>query len=486
MVIGNPPYDVLAEKEREEDLSDFLGYIKSNNDLNPAQGKKIDLYRLIVARSCSIARSGAELGFIVPMSLLADQQTVNLRKYLVKNFSISSIDAFPQKDDPSKRVFPEAKLPTCVVIFRNSSHGHSKKSFPVIVHPGRLLSEITGSYDCDEDLAEMLDRDSFPIPLLSSNLAASIVKKLYSSSPRICLMGNLIQTYQGEINETNLASLLSTNPSVGPKVTRGGNVQRYEFISEARQGIDKYINVQNYELQIKGEKAVHTKLHRIGYQRNAALDSWRRLIFTVLPTPSYCFDSVSYFLINGTKEYALLSMLNSELYEWRFRLTSSNNHVSTKEIASLPAIQFVFTTPAPERARLGAELRQLYADGKHAEILAQVDACLPKDEAGNFIAEQEQSDVVHDLLAFLAERMLEMNKQKQNGDQRLPGLAGELPGSQGGGPHAQDQSCRATTSTIMRASWRCSRRTERSWLSIRRAGSLRKHCGPSSRVRWAS
>ena len=41
-------------------------------------------------------------------------------------------------------------------------------------------------------------------------------------------------------------------------------------------------------------------------------------------------------------------------------------------------------------------------------------ACLPKDEAGNFIAEQEKSDVVHDLLAFLAEKMLEMNKQKQH------------------------------------------------------------------------
>jgi hypothetical protein len=58
-------------------------------------------------------------------------------------------------------------------------------------------------------------------------------------------------------------------------------------------------------------------------------------------------------------------------------------------------------------------MQQLYADDKHADILAQVEACLPKDEAGNFIAEQEKLDVVHDLLAFLAERMLEMNKQKQ-------------------------------------------------------------------------
>ena len=52
-----------------------------------------------------------------------------------------------------------------------------------------------------------------------------------------------------------------------------------------------------------------------------------------------------------------------------------------------------------------------------------MEACLPKDEAGNFIAEQEQSDVMHDLLAFLAERMLEMNKQKQ---QEIKGFLGWL------------------------------------------------------------
>jgi uncharacterized protein YaaN involved in tellurite resistance len=80
-------------------------------------------------------------------------------------------------------------------------------------------------------------------------------------------------------------------------------------------------------------------------------------------------------------------------------------------------------TPAPESSHLGAELQQLYADDKHAEIGPLVEACLPKDEAGNFIASQEKSDVVHDLLAFLAEKMLEMNKQKQ---QEIKGFLGWL------------------------------------------------------------
>jgi hypothetical protein len=46
-------------------------------------------------------------------------------------------------------------------------------------------------------------------------------------------------------------------------------------------------------------------------------------------------------------------------------------------------------------------------------VLEVVDGCLPKDDAGEFVAEGERSDVVHDLLAHLAEEMIRMNKEKQ-------------------------------------------------------------------------
>jgi len=57
-----------------------------------------------------------------------------------------------------------------------------------------------------------------------------------------------------------------------------------------------------------------------------------------------------------------------------------------------------------------------------------VESCLPKGSEGNFIPDQEKSDVVHDLLAFLAERMLEMNKEKQ---QEIKGFLGWLEGEIG-------------------------------------------------------
>ena len=126
----------------------------------------------------------------------------------------------------------------------------------------------------------------------------------------------------------------------------------------------------------------------------------------------------------------LMACLNSNLLTFRIRretttLSGGFMELQAQYVERLPIRRISFTTPAPERARLGAQLQQLYADDKHAEILAQVEACLPKDEAGNFIADQEKSDVVHDLLAFLAERMLEMNKEKQK---EIKGFLGWLEG----------------------------------------------------------
>ena len=421
-VVGNPPYDVLSEKERKEDLSYFMTFIDSDEGLRPAQGRKVDLFRLFVAKAISLVRPKGIAGLIVPMSLLADQQTATLRRHLLARHSFLGIDAFPQKDDASQRVFPEAKLPTCIVIIQNFPQ--ERRPFPVITHPGRLLDGLSGGYLCQEPDLRTLDEEGLAIPLLPSMAALNLAKKLYSGDKRLCLIGDLTQTYQGEINETTMAHLLSTDPTVGPKVLRGGNVQRYEFQPEAKQGVDKYLDVQAYERQAGGEKVMHTRSPRIGYQRNAALDNWRRLIFASLPSPSYCFDSISYFLVeHETGAYALLALLNSQLLEWRFRLTSTNNHVSTREVAGLPAVRFTFTTPPDERARLvGTGITEATEWVERAERAASVSSSSFSAFSGSALgrwldarlaAEPEQADAAHDLLAHLAEAMITLNKDKQ-------------------------------------------------------------------------
>jgi hypothetical protein len=57
-----------------------------------------------------------------------------------------------------------------------------------------------------------------------------------------------------------------------------------------------------------------------------------------------------------------LVLLNSSLWEWRFRLTSTNNHVNAYEIDSMPIRRIAFVTPKAERERLVGGVKGEYDD----------------------------------------------------------------------------------------------------------------------------
>jgi hypothetical protein len=89
---------------------------------------------------------------------------------------------------------------------------------------------------------------------------------------------------------------------------------------------------------------------------------------------------------------------------WKSRHCSNPSTAPPPSIQARPALRAPGSTRAFNRAR---HLTRKQAKGKNASVthaLVQTEACLPKDAAGNFISEQERSDVVHDLLALLAEK----------------------------------------------------------------------------------
>jgi hypothetical protein len=131
-----------------------------------------------------------------------------------------------------------------------------------------------------------------------------------------------------------------------------------------------------------------------------------------------------------------LALLNSSLWEWRFRLTSTNNHVNAYEIDSMPIPPTSFVTPNQERKELFEEAildYQRYIEtGKPNTFLLFIEGILLKEHQPdpNLVHQHnadpinknrqikegslcDQSDVVHDILAFLAEQMIEMNKEKK-------------------------------------------------------------------------
>jgi hypothetical protein len=381
-------------------------YFENTPSLKPALGRKLDLYRLFLMQGSNEVKHKGLLGFIIPMSLLCDQQTENLRNYCLAKLTMIQVDAFPQKDDPNRRVFYEAKLATCIPILRKSQN--SSHSLLLTIHPGKLIEEVEGVSHLDYQRLKEINPFTGGIPLIRQDSEFNLLHRLYSN-PFFDLLGEHLVTYQGEINETTHVSFLKEDSTVGPLVYRGSNVHRYDLVEEAKQGKELYLNEKEFISRYNKGKYMHTVLKRYGYQRKAALDNWRRLIFGPLPCPSYCFESISYFLDEGTKTMFFLAVLNSQMMEWRFGLTSTNNMVSTDEIASLPIRRINFTISQQQRAYYLEKARNLYVyclDKNDQDcVLGFVDHHLSR--------EPEESDVVHDLLAMLAEEMIRLNKEKR-------------------------------------------------------------------------
>ena len=420
VVIGNPPYDELSEAASGRKI-DEKPYLSATTVYQEATTFRINLFRLFIALAIDKTKKDGFHGFIVPMALLGDRFSFELRRKILTETALNAIEAFPQKDDPKDRVFFDAKLSTCVYILRRRPSGGE---FKVRTHPGKELIESSPSYHVTSEDISKFDPNSFSIPTVGEN-AWMLASKLYDS-PVLCLFQEIASSSPGEIMINKQFERFLSNEPPGEIILRGANIGRYEFYEVPKQGSPVYLNKEKYLDECgkdSDSKAFDHLKQRIGYQRGAAIDNYRRIIATMIDPGAFCSDTVAYFSEAKYNLYSVLALLNSSFVDWRFGLTSTTNHVNSYELDVIPIPKFNFTTAAEERASQSNELQDLYAAGKHAEILAAVEACLPKDEAGNFIAEQEKSDVVHDLLAFLAEKMLEMNKQKQ---QEIKGFLGWL------------------------------------------------------------
>ena len=122
-VIGNPPYDVL-EKERGAASwphSLLTDYVRLRPEYKQAIGGKLNLFRFFVVRSIDLIREGGQFGMIVPLALLGDKSTAQTRRHLMLSTKEIAADCFPQKDDPKRRIFHDAKLSTTIISSKKSN-----------------------------------------------------------------------------------------------------------------------------------------------------------------------------------------------------------------------------------------------------------------------------------------------------------------------------------------------------------------------------
>src|SRR4030042_95311 len=140
IIIGNPPYDVLSEKETGRDLGGFKEFLKEQPLFEPSFRGKNNLYKLFVCRAADLLCDAGRMGFITPMAVLGDEQAAEIRRLILGAGAFTSVDSFPQKDEPARRVFPEAKLSTAVFTLIKTSNEQAKNgAFVSCVHPAQYI-----------------------------------------------------------------------------------------------------------------------------------------------------------------------------------------------------------------------------------------------------------------------------------------------------------------------------------------------------------
>jgi type I restriction-modification system DNA methylase subunit len=343
-VVGNPPYDVLAEKELGTDLDELLGYFNNESIFQPARGGKQNLYKLFICRGLHLLRQGGRLGHIVPMPLLGDAQAAGVRKLLLRNSCLAAVEAFPQKDDPKNRVFEDAKLSTCIFVTEKKNED---APFRARVHPGKVIDPGSPSLIVRRSQVKLYDPENQPIVACSQEDWDLVVKIM--SSGRMRRLGEFATAYQGEVNETtdgNKGSV-SYEPKDGPQILRGSNICLY-VLRPASQGEAMYLKREHYLNGKKPDaKAWHHRHRRVGLQESCPQNNFRRIIACLIPKGQFCNHKINYFPEPDCKLplNVLLALLNSKLADWYFRLGSTNASVSHYQLYNLPAPNFASGRP---------------------------------------------------------------------------------------------------------------------------------------------
>jgi hypothetical protein len=145
VVLGNPPYDVLAEKEAGVRVRYLKAFIGHDLHLAPSRVGKNNLYKLFICRALEVARDGGYISLIVPMPLLGDEQARGVRQALLQSGNLLQVNAFPQKDNPTRRVFRDAKLSTALFAFRKGPTTEETLAFRSVRHPANTIESASPS-----------------------------------------------------------------------------------------------------------------------------------------------------------------------------------------------------------------------------------------------------------------------------------------------------------------------------------------------------
>ncbi len=317
IVIGNPPYFQVKK-----------GMVDKNK-YPYSEGKdkgKQNVYKLFVEHSYNILSTNGICTLITQSSLMCDSSSQYTRELLLKKTTISQVIEFPKvAPHPEGQLFKGALVATCILLY--------KKTIPAKDHVFYLSAhnDLTTLENFDfAQLSQQTPIEFYPegycFPLIRRQ-DFPIIEKMNDGT---MFLGKMIQSSsQGDFNLTNESFCFSTKPT-DVKMYRGCHVHRYYIDNE----VEEYI-LGGYKNDIVQN---NIKNRYIVCQQISGMTDKRRFNVAITKQDKCLFgNSVNKLAIcRDYNPFYILAIINSQVIDWYFRKTSTNNHVNIYELEQLP------------------------------------------------------------------------------------------------------------------------------------------------------
>jgi len=445
-IISNPPY--IDIKGLEKNIVKYLFEAFDTTRL------RINIFASFLERAFKVGSfQKGQIGFIIPTAFLTQESYANIRQLILENYWLGSVIRLP--NELFGQAAGDVKVDTCIVIIHPDSKSHELITDVLIYDTFNRVNDIsqnTASNAFKISQQRWKNRGDSIITLVKSKEDDTINRINDQSLPldrhcEFCLGLTPYDKYTGHTQEqinNKVFHAKSQLDQTYKKLLVSGDVKRY-VVEWNREEWIKYGDW----LAAPREKRFFTQ-ERILVQQ---IIDWTSLRILAGLTDEELYNTQNQFNLlsrEGTNLKFIISILNSKLMSYYHRKVFLDTalqrfqKVLIKDAKTFPIRRIEFTTPSDERTQLLEEGKGLYehylSSGNIDHMMEFVQNQLGSGpchsrENGNPCSNNkafmdshfrgndnissvpktpERSDVIHDILAFLAEQMIDMNKQKQS------------------------------------------------------------------------
>lgn len=320
-IVSNPPYLVLKPSKKKfgsdtyERTKRLSAYFRSSGIYRYSVEGMLNYYQISIEAMLQMLKYGGELGIICPSTLFADVSATQLRKHLLLENRVKYIRYFDEKE------------PLFVNVTQATNIFHLTKG-------GRtdIIEVYIGGakFHIDINSIKTLFNSNLEVPGISKT-GWSILSKM-SKFPKLKEYKN-IRNKRGELDLTLCKEYITTTPTKY-RLVRGNMISangikdiNNEYVDE-RFLLSKSFDYMSFDF---GHK-------RLVCQQISNMTCEKRLKFVYCSSNDILGNSCNYISSDETTLAKLYMLLNSSLLNWRFKVTSSNNHINNYELAELPIV----------------------------------------------------------------------------------------------------------------------------------------------------